>query len=429
MSNRIVIHDLAPLDTTPSEDERRWLEELAQDTTTSDYVIDFGQSITASTPEPVVQCGPDGIWRAGRYIGEIYRDGRVLEIRPRLGIETIAAWAGAALNVRIVPDAAEHAHSPSFVAELLAAAWRATVTSAARHGPPALRAPVRHVSPHVRGRLDLPATLALRSARSPNVVSTSRPKQLDNPISSTIVLADRVLDRALHRTGWRGQRIDELLPQLKAAVGSRPALPTQRSLARVRYTPITLPYRGAAELSWRIARHRGLLANAADHTDSGLLIDVAELWELFVLHCARRAYGSAHVTHGTRLTNSGALLHAIDNPARTLGRLYPDVVIGPLRHPWAIVDAKYKRLVDPVGVVREDLYQINAYLGTHASAPLPLGMLAYVDFPGQTAISRAEGLGPWITTIGHTVRFQRLPVTANHCIAAMQQLVPRPHLR
>ncbi|MFE6926360.1 hypothetical protein ACFVAV_35490 [Nocardia sp. NPDC057663] len=414
------------MDTNPSEDERRWLEELAQDTTTSEYVVDFGQSVAASTPEPVVQCGPDGIWRAGRYIGEIYRDGRILEIRPRLGIETIAAWAGAALNVRIVPDSAEHAHSPGFVAELLTAAWRATVTSAARHGPPALRAPVRHVSPHVRGRLDLPATLTLRSTRSPNVVSTSRPKQLDNLVASTIVLADRVLDRALHRTGWRGQRIDELLPQLKAAVGSRPALPTQHSLARVRYTPITLPYRGAAELSWRIARHRGLLANAADHTDSGLLIDVAELWELFVLHCARRAFGSAHVTHGTRLTNSGALLRAIDNPARKLGRLYPDLVIGPLHHPWAIVDAKYKRLIDPVGVIREDLYQINAYLGTHTSAPLPLGMLAYVEFPGQATTSRAERLGPWTTTIGHPVRFQRLPVTEDGCVAALQQLVRRP---
>nr|WP_229739453.1 McrC family protein [Nocardia rhizosphaerihabitans] len=175
-------------------------------------------------------------------IGSIYRDGRILEIRPRLGIETIAAWAGAALNVRIVPDSAEHGPSPGFVAELLAAAWRATVTSAALHGPPALRAPVRHVSPHVRGRLDIPATLALRSTRSPNVVSTSRPKQLDNLVASTIVLADRVLDRALRRTGWRGQRIDELLPQLKAAIGSRPALPTQRSLARVRYTPTTLPF-------------------------------------------------------------------------------------------------------------------------------------------------------------------------------------------
>ncbi|GGN66351.1 5-methylcytosine restriction system specificity protein McrC [Nocardia rhizosphaerihabitans] len=172
-----------------------------------------------------------------------------------------------------------------------------------------------------------------------------------------------------------------------AATQSRhrqPARPPHSTQSRPRpIHPDNAALRGAAELSWRIARHRGLLANAADHTDSGLLIDVAELWELFVLHCARRVFGSAHVTHGTRLTNSGALLRAIDNPARTLGRLYPDLVIGPLHHPWAIVDAKYKRLIDPVGVVREDLYQINAHLGTHTSAPLPLGMLAYVEFPGQ----------------------------------------------
>ena len=47
-----------------------------------------------------------------------------------------------------------------------------------------------------------------------------------------------------------------------------------------------------------------------------------------------------------------------------MGRLYPDIFIGlPADHKTtrAVIDAKYKPLTDPLGVDRQDLYQVHAY--------------------------------------------------------------------
>lgn len=421
--DRLTFPDLAPADRDLTEDERDWLSALARDTDPAQFTVHLGPSAAADDAGPVVACDQYGTWRAGRYIGELHRDGRVIEIRPRLGIETIAHWAGAALNVRIMPRAGEHTGSQVLIAELLAAVWRSAVVDASRHGPPGIRSPRTHVAEVAKGRIDVARTLRLRAAGRPQIASVSRPKDLDNPITRTIVAADRVLDRRLHRPGWRGERVEEVMPRLRAAVGARPALPTHRKLAGVRYTPITLPYRRAAELSHQIARHRGLQSRATGDRADGLLIDVAELWELFLVHCARRAFGAANVTHGTLLSESGILLRSQQDPTRTLGRLYPDIIVGPIENPVAIIDAKYKPLTDPRGVDREDLYQLNAYLGAHVEGPLPLGALAYVQFQGQERSAYAEARGPWRTSVGHTVSFARLPTTETECVSALRALV------
>ena len=422
MSAPLIFRDLAGPNREPTDEEHDWLSILAHETDPREFAVGIGSSLAADDPEPILRRELDGSWRAGRYIGELYRNGRVLEIQPRLNVATIAAWAGAAINVRIVPRAAEHGKTSALIAELVAATWRSAVVEASRHGPPGLRAPRRHISEHVRGRLDVGRTLKLRAARRPQLASVSRPKEVDNPVTRVIVLAERVLDRRLQRHDWRGPRLEEVIPRLRAAVGTRPPLPSRRELDEARYTPITLPYKRAAELSWRIARHRGLRSRATGEKTEGLLIDVAELWELFLVHCSKRAFGTATVTHGTRLRDGRPLLRSAQPPPATLGRLYPDLVIGPSEHPRAIIDAKYKRLVDPRGVDREDLYQLHSYLAVHTVEPLPMGALAFVRFPEQESVAYAERRGPWRTALGHCVQFERLPVTEAECVRSLESL-------
>lgn len=422
MEERLVFDDLAGPRRPPSREEHDWLARLAAETAPAEHVVALGRSRAATEVGPLLELQLDGSWRAGRYIGELRREGRVLEIRPRLGIPTIARWAGAALNVRVLPEAAEHTGSSVLIAELVAATWRSALIDAARDGLPGFRQPRRHVGADVRGRLDLPATIASRAVRQPAVASTSRPRIFDNPVSRSIVLADRVLDRRLRRADWRGNRVGELMPRLQAATGRRPALPTRRELDRVRYTPITQRYRRVAELSWEIARNRGLRAAATAEAADGMLIDVAELWELFLVHCARRAFGASEVLHGTRDLEARHLMQSTTGKPG-LGRLYPDLLIGAVDAPAAIVDAKYKRLADPRGVDREDLYQLSAYLVAHSSGPQrPEGMLAYPAFDDQVR-SRAERDGPWTDPAGRPVSFRRLPTEEADCIRALQAAI------
>lgn len=413
-----VFHDLVGPVRQPTPEEDAWLSTIATETSAQELTLQVASSNASKEPEPVIARQLDGSWRAGRYVGEIRRSGQTLEIRPRLGIETIAAWAGAALNLRIVPQAAEQRDASVLIAELVAATWRATVVDAARHGLPGLREDALQISPFVRGRLDVPATLRLRSARKPMVASRPRPKGIDNPVTRSIALADRVLNQRLQRTDWRGDRLEELMPRIHAAVGARPRLPSRHELGRVKYTPLTLPYRHAAELSWHIAHRRGLRAAATSERTDGLLIDVAELWELFLVHCARRAFGNAAVTHTARSTDADMLLQSRADPSKRMGRMYPDVIVTGDGEVRLVLDAKYKPLADPRGVDRDDLYQLGAYLAAHLAMPLPTGMLGYPQLDRDP--SSAERYGPWETPFGHPVQFRRLPLGEAECVEALQ---------
>jgi 5-methylcytosine-specific restriction enzyme subunit McrC len=427
----VPFHDLVGPDRELTAVEDRWLADLAADTDPTDLVVNLGRSVIGAEPGPIVTREISG-WRAGRYIGEIRRDGITLEIQPRLDLAVIAAWASTILNVRVIPHSAEHAGGTrALIAELVAGAWRNSLVDAARHGPPGFRTPTSHQGAHVKGRLDLPGTIPLRAAGRPDVRSISRPKLANNPVTRAIVLADHALDRWIARPGWRGDRVDELMPRLRAAVGPRPAAPTARELATVRYTPITVGYRRTADLSFQILRNRGLRATATAEKTDGVLLDVAELWELFLVHCAKRAFGAANVIHGTRMMTASPLLRSTLND-RVLGRLYPDILIGSIEKPVALIDAKYKPLHDARGVDRDDLYQLAAYLTGYQTDPKPTGALAYTTFP-TTALqpSSADEVGsPWRTPAGNLMCFARMPVDERECVAAIRLVAetaaPRP---
>ncbi len=417
---RVVFRDLGGPERDLSDEEHRWITALAPQLNTPP-AVSFGSSRAREEPEPVLIPQLDGGWRAGRYIGELRRDGLVLEIVPRLGIETIAAWVGAIFNVRIIPGSASQSGTSALIAQLVAATWRSALVDAARDGLPGFREPQRHVGPFARGRLDVAATARLRVAKQPLVASIDRPRRLDNPVSRSIVAADRVLDRRLNGN-WRGPRTTEIITHLRGATGQSATVPSRRDLDRVRYTPITLPYKRVAELSWQIAKRRGLHAAATAEHDDGLLLDVAELWELFLVHCAKRAFGAANVTHGTTLNATRSLLVSATDSTRTMGRLYPDIVIGPIDRPWLIIDAKYKPLNDYRRVDREDLYQLHAYMHAYGDYARPTpGMLAYPHLDDESA-PHPERHGPWRTTTGASARFERLSVDEAGCVAQLRRL-------
>ena len=194
----------------------------------------------------------------------------------------------------------------------------------------------------------------------------------------------------------------------------------------MRYTPITRPFKQAAELSWRIAKLRGLIASSEEGHAEGLLLDVAELWELFVLNCVRRAAVGADVEHGTTAASNERLLRS-EADTGGMGRLKPDILVRRTGRLVAIIDAKYKRLVNtrerPDGVDPADLYQLVAYLSRFTPGGTAPGALVYPHDPDQEAVSRAEALGPWRTPAGNAVRFMRLAVDPAN---AIRQLTEEP---
>jgi 5-methylcytosine-specific restriction enzyme subunit McrC len=162
-------------------------------------------------------------------------EGRRLTVRPRLGIEVVEAWLDQAFELVAPPASARHAESETFIVRLLARLWCRAVGSATRHGLPLLRLPRSHQGLFVRGRLDTRQTIRLLAEGQPRVASVTHDRSLDHPVTRALVRAERALSERLTDTAeWRTERVRQVLPHLRAAVGSRPKLPTAFELSRVR---------------------------------------------------------------------------------------------------------------------------------------------------------------------------------------------------
>lgn len=414
----LLLEDLSP-HRAADPDEDAWLARLAAYLADHDHTLRLsGRQREDEEDDAALTGGADGCWWTGRFIGEIGFEGRELRIEPRLGIDVIGVWLARALNLSVIPKAATRASAGPLIAQLVDRMWSASLAEAGRHGPPRFRRVDAHEGLYIRGRLDVPGTARLRSARVPRIASRSERRSVENPVSRVIALADRTLTSLLgEEKPWRPQLADELLAQLRASVGSNPRMPSIREMRQVRYAPITRAFEPVARLSLEIAQRRGTLTSGGGEDTSGVLIDVAELWELFLLHCARRALGDGRVHHGTATSSTAHLLTSEPDSSIRMGRLKPDLLIlDDQGRERAVVDAKYKRLRSsverPTGVDRGDLYQLCAYLAGHRVA---FGALAYP--PGQEDDETLAGdRGPWQLREGQQVEFLHLPAKEEQCV-------------
>lgn len=409
--DRLVINDLtseAHWERRPTQAEHDWLASIAELAPEPFALSAQLEADHEQTLEPILTRDVDG-WRANRYIGEIRHQGRTLEIRPRLGVDTITAWISTILNVQVLPRTAnQSAGASSTVTQLLASLWRAAALTAGQHSLPRTRTTTASSGLSIRGRLDVAATARRRAAGHRDVTSARAVRAYDNAPARAVVLADRYLDLRLAGGTWRGPRLTEQLNALRTATGPRPAMPSLHDIRTARYTPITIKWRRAAELSWRILNRNPLSVAADDELTHGVLIDVAELWELFVLHCVGLATAEP-VRHGTTTHSDGHLAKSTVDPNRKMGTLYPDVIIG--NHPiTGLIDAKYKRLGGRRGIDREDLYQLHAY---SAAFTAPQAALAYPAVGND--VPTAELYSPWEPRTG-MLWFITLPTSEGACV-------------
>lgn len=419
--------DCSPFDPKPSQADAAWLGRLAAASRHGDLVVRLEDG---REDEPVVTCDPDGTWRAGRYVGSLLFEGRRLDIRPRFGEETLRSWFSGAFNLALAETRGQLMEDDWFVPWLLASVWSRSFVTAARHGLPSLRADIRESGQSIMGRLDVPGTVRLRAAGLPGAASIRREKSLDNPIAAAIVAAHAELSRWLgtrREAEWMPERVKELMPHLVGAVGSRPRVPTTPEIDRVRLTPITAGFRPLAELSIRIAGRRGLSAGASDEGQcKGVLLDVAELWELYVLAALRRAWPGMDVIHGTHGVKHRPLLR--NDQGVPLGMLKPDALVGRGGRISAIIDAKYKRLWPSTwnpAPQREDMYQLAAYMARYGEPRnVTQGVLAYPSDSDHVSLPPAEADGPWRLDPLSEVRFITLPHGIDDAALKLKESIP-----
>lgn len=424
---KLVARDCSPFVPQPTAGEAAWLRRLATNVNAIDFVVPV--SGDRDEDEPVVYCAWDGTWWAGRYVGSLSFDGHTLVIEPRFGLTSLRNWLLEATSVVLIDSPGKLREDESFIVQLLASVWAHGFVEAARHGLPALRCDVTTTGPTIRGRLDVPSSLRLIAAGGVHVVSVRSQRSLNHAASDAIVAAYEVLRRwlGLPDEKWMPPRAKELICYLTSVTGARPRVPTKAELDRIRYTPITAGFAPIAELSRQIANRRGLTADVdANGEAKGVLLDVAELWEMYVLSVVRKAITPLTVTHGTReKAATKKLLHSNIN-GQGLGTLIPDAILHAGTQIKGVVDAKYKSLhpseSSPNGPQREDLYQMAAYLGRYR-APAEsqtLGVLAYPLDPKRPSTPYAELNSPWTLEDDKRIGFICLPHESTAAIEKMR---------
>jgi 5-methylcytosine-specific restriction enzyme subunit McrC len=291
---------LPPLDRNDEE----WLRRLIQATDVASRLLPVGAP--KSEDEPVaVYDGVIGRWRAGRYVGELQFEDGILRIEPRFGMPSLLRWLGEIWGVRLLDGGGVLKEQTLWLWVIIAHLWSGRLIRAAKHGLAYHRSYTIHKGPALRGKLLPVPTALLRTVRDDHLVSKTRVRVVDRLIGEITLLASQHLNRALGikgpRPNWLPERGREILEELRYALGPHCDERAAHKAHAIRYTPITEGYRPLFDLSLSILARRPRVPEADGQAKShGLLLDMAEIWELYIAKLLQVSLSGLRVLHTGR---------------------------------------------------------------------------------------------------------------------------------
>ncbi len=406
---------------------RAWLTRLSQSVMANDLVLPIGKKNRVEH-EPIVYADALGDWWVGRYIGSVSFEGVTITIEPRFQMEFVARQLPLNKFALVNIDGRE-VHGKKLFHYLQALMWFNLFSRAAKHSLPVVKVESRHVSNVIRGRLDVRSSIHKISSGSSAVVSITAQRELLNPLSICIALAFNKIQRWFPKQNllhWLPPTLALRLQQVMSAVSRHHSIPSIAELNKVRYTSLTSAYKPLMKLSLQILNNRGAdISEDSASKAKGLLLDVAELWEIYVLKVLKAVYqGQFEVVHGTEGTNDYLLSSAITG--KTMGKLLPDYLVKNGSEIKLIADAKYKRLGDApwLSPKRDDLYQMSAYVSRYQSKAsfTAHSMLIYPQWTDERSAVIEDS--PWLFSSGQSLSFITLPIdmpSAVHCLSNINQ--------
>lgn len=400
----IVARDCSPIPIV-SRDEDEWLRRLVLTVKSSDMLLHIGVQ-NDKDDEPIASFdSTSGTWWAGRYVGEVQFEGRTLRLEPRFGMPTLMRWLTTIWGVRILNSKGRYEQQRIWLWLVIAHLWASRLIAAAKHGLPHRRVENAHYGRSLRGRLLVRQTALIRAVGDDRLASITRDRVVDPVIGGILLAAFDRLRTALGPRGdkgyWLSERGRTLVDDLQAALGARSHVKFNGS-AIIRYSPMTENFRSAVDLSISILAQRPHTPAAGGEANAfGVLIDMAEIWELYVAKILKIGLPGLKVSYTGRTKQHlwWLLRSAIGNDK--FGSLRPDIIISDHRERCvAIADAKYKNnrinASNRTGVITDDLYQLTAYLSGFGEPEARLdGFLIYpADEEGQVA-KRLSPKNPW----------------------------------
>ena len=298
---------------------------------------------------------------ASHYIGRYtYGDYNII-VNPRFG-NIFTYLIGYAANIYL-PLGESHIsfNTQNNSSWLIALLWKAMLNKALTTGqiPKDYEAITRNQR-NYRGRLALSKHIRANLCDATRFYCTYKKLSMDTVINRTIRATYKVLkDEGASAVVTEFEAYDKYLDSM----GVMSFIQNIRDIDNINYTRLTAPYKSVMELSKTILQN--FKAEAANHgsdkRDVSYFIDVAELWEMYILKLLQNNLSSEYHVSSPN-TYTGAKL--LDDKIR---EIRPDILIEKNGDVVMIIDAKYKNYfqfgaVANNGISREDLYQMSTYL-------------------------------------------------------------------
>ena len=404
----IVGQDCSPIPVTKREDDD-WLRKLVSKAKPADMLLRLGHQNDEPDDEPIALFdSASGVWWANRYIGEVHFEGRTLRLEPRFGMPALMRWLSAIWGVRLVNSKGRYEEQRIWLWVIIAHLWGSRLIAAAKHGLPFRRLEQTHYGRAARGRLLIRETALIRAIGDDRLASMTRARVVDPVIGGILLAAYTRLGAALglgprgQGNSWLPERGKTLVDDLQSALGGSTNIRATGGHSTIRYSPITENYRSVVDLSLSILAHRPRMAvSGGDGKAVGVLLDMAEIWELYVAKLLQTGLPGLRVTHTGRSTEHFQWLLRSATGEDKLGSLRPDILVTDHQERClAVADAKYKttriNASNRNGVLTDDLYQLTAYLSGFGDPASRLdGFLIYPTDDGGQVARRLSPKNPW----------------------------------
>lgn len=313
---------------------------------------------------------------ADSHVGVIRLPGTVIEVQPKLPMDRFFFL----LSYAVDPSRWRKEHAPfaadQSVLEAVAPAFCNLVSEAIYRGLLHGYRTEEQALPTVRGQIRFGDQVRRHQ-------DFMLPVELRYDEYTEDILENQLLLAALHRIGrlpLRSTAVRRALNEISAAFDAV-TLPRigPGNIPQVRFDRLNRHYEPALRLAVLILKWSSLELGGAAATGTSFLIDMNELFELFLYRALREAL---HLSESEfRLGASGLWL----DEARQI-RLVPDLSWWRGGRCCFVGDAKYKS-INSEGILNADLYQMLAYL---TASRLPSGMIVYAGGLGTHSEHRIQ---------------------------------------
>lgn len=308
------------------------------------------------------------------YIGNCTINDVSVKIRPRFGDKLFNHLLQYACNIYLpkgnINYAEGYADNAYWLVGLL---WRALLGRALTAGqiPKEYKTESKNLKTY-KGHLNIQKHIKTNLVDQSRFFCIYRKLTMNNTINQTIRYTYSVLKE--HGVGDAISDIASYDRKLESFGVSCPEIKPE-AIDKIKFTKMNFIYSPVMEFSKSIiSRHFAEMeSNASTQAEAAFFIDMAELWEMYLLRILQNNLSDDYSVYSPNLLTESFLLE--DN----FRSIRPDIIIEKDHRIIMIIDAKYKRYKtlgktaqDFSAVSREDLYQMTTYLYHYGKADKPI---------------------------------------------------------